>query len=53
MNWKTSDVNGFCIAIFLNNTGWFLVAIGKLHTNECLIYIFTGNDENGTPLIFH
>ena len=53
MNWKTSDINGLCISIFLYKMGWFLGIIVKLHNNECLIYIFTGNVENGTPIIFN
>ena len=52
MNWKTSDVNDFCIPIFLDNMGWFLCDIGKLHNDEYLIYVFTGNIENCTPIIF-
>ena len=30
-----------------------LVFIGKLQNDECLIYIFTGNVENGIPIIFN
>ena len=52
MNWKTSDVIGLCISIFLDNMGWFLVVIGKIHNDECLTYIFTGNVEDGTKIIF-
>ena len=36
MDWKTSDVNGLCISIFLNNMGWYLGVIGKHHIDECL-----------------
>ena len=53
MNWKTSDINGLCSSIFLDRMGWLLGVIGKLHNDECLIYIFTGNVENGTPIIFN
>ena len=53
MNSKSSDVNGLCISIFLDKMVWFLGVIGKLHNDECLIYIFTGNVENGTPIIFN
>ena len=53
MNWKTSYRNGFCIQIFLDNIGWFLGVIEKLHNDECIIYIFTGNVENGKPIIFN
>ena len=53
MNWKTADVNGVCISILLNNMGWYLSVIGKLHNDECLIYIFTGEFENDTPIIFN
>ena len=27
--------------------------MGKLHNYECLVYIFTGKNENGTPIIFN
>ena len=47
MNWKASYVNG------LDKMGWFLGVIGKNNNDECLIYIFTGNVENGTPTIFN
>ena len=53
MNWKTSNVNGLFIYILLDKMGWFLGVIGKPHNDECLIYIFTGNVENGTPIIFN
>ena len=53
MNCKTSDVPGFCISIFLDKMGWLLGIIGKLHNDGCLIYIFTGNVENVTPIIFN
>ena len=53
MNWKTSDVNGFCLSIFLDKMGWFFGFIGKLHNDELLIYIFTENVENSTPIIFN
>ena len=33
--------------------GWLLGVIGKIHNDECLIYIFTENVENGTALIFN
>ena len=32
--------------------GWYLVFKGKLHNNECLIYIFTDEVLNSTPNIF-
>ena len=31
---------------------WYLLVMGKLHGDECLIYIFTGEVLNGTPKIF-
>ena len=34
MNWKTLDVNGFYISIFLNKMGWYLNVIEKLHNDE-------------------
>ena len=53
MTWKTSDVNGLCVSIFLKNMGWYLGVIGNLDNYECLIYIFTGKYENVTPIIFN
>ena len=53
MNRKTSDVNGLCIPIFVNNMGWHFSVIVQLHDYECLIYIFTGKVENDTPIIFN
>ena len=53
MNWKTSDENGLYISIFFDNLEWFLGVIGKISNDEYLIYIFTGNVENGTPIIFN
>ena len=53
MNRKTSNVNDFCISIFLNKMGWYLGFIGKLCNDECLIYIFTGKVEKGTPIMFN
>ena len=43
INWKTPDINGLCITIFLDKMEWFLVVLGKLHNDECLMYIFTAN----------
>ena len=51
--WKTLNVNGLCIPVFLNQMRWYLVVIVKLHNDECLIYIFTGKVENGTLVIFN
>ena len=53
INWGTSDVNLWRISIFLKNIGWYLGYIGKIHNDECLIYIFTGKVENGTPIILN
>ena len=53
MNWKISAVNGLCISILLNKMGWFLGVVGTPDNDECLIYIFTGNIENNTPIIFN
>ena len=33
--------------------GWYLGVIGKLQNDECLICIFTGKVQNGTPIIFN
>ena len=32
--------------------GWYLGVTGKLHNDECLIYIFTGEVPDVTPKIF-
>ena len=40
------------VSKFLKKKGWYLVVIGKLHNDECIIYIFTGKVQNGTPIIF-
>ena len=53
INWKTSDVDGLCTLFFLHKMRWLLGVIVKLHNDECLICIFTGNVENGTPIIFN
>ena len=53
MNWKTSDVNFLCLSVLLDMMGWFQGGIGKSHNDECLIYIFIGNVENGTPIILN
>ena len=50
MNWKTSNVNGLRTSIFFNNMGWYLSVIGKLHSYECLIYIFTVKVEMALQL---
>ena len=47
-----SDENGLGVYIFFKYIGWYLGVIGKLHNNECLIYVFTGECFNGTPNIF-
>ena len=49
MNRKASNVNGFCISIFLDKMVCYLGVIGKLNNDDCLIYIFTEKVENGTP----
>ena len=53
MNWKISDVNGFCVSILLDKMGCYLGVIGKLHNDEFLIYIFIGKIENGNLIIFN
>ena len=45
LNWKTSSVNGLCISFLLNNMGWYLGVIGKIHNDECLIYMIKGKVE--------
>ena len=53
LNWKVTDVNGLGASIFLKYMGWYLGVPGKLHDDECMIYIFTGNVINGNPSIFN
>ena len=53
MNWRGTDANGLYVSIFLKKMGWYLGVIGKLHNDECLIYIFTGKVQNGTPGVFN
>ena len=53
MNWKHTDANGLCFLILLINMRWYLGFMGKLQNDECIIYIFTGKVENGTPSIFN
>ena len=38
---------------FFKNMGCYSGVKGKLHTDEYLIYVFTGKVENGTPIIFN
>ena len=52
MDHKTSNVHGLCISI-LNQMGWYLGVIVKLHNYQFLIYIFTDKFENGTLIIFN
>ena len=42
-----------CVYILLKDVGCYLGVIGKLHNDECLIYIFTGEVLNDTPNIFN
>ena len=53
MNWKTSDGYGLCILIFLKKIACVVGVIEKPHNDECLVYIFIFNFENGTPIIFN
>ena len=53
MNHKTSNINGLCTSVFLDNMGWYLGVIGKLHNYECLIYMFTEIVENFTRIIIN
>ena len=53
MDLKHKDENGLCVSKFLNNMGWYLDVIGKLHNRAFLIYIFTGKVQNCTTSIFN
>ena len=53
INCKGTDENGLCVSIFLKNMGWYLVVIGKLQNDECLVYIFTSKIQNGITGIFN
>ena len=33
--------------------GWYLGTIGEIHNDECLIYTFTREYENSTPIKFN
>ena len=50
---KKIDANGLCVSIFVKNVVCYLVVIGKLHSNEFLIYIITGKFQNGDPFNFN
>ena len=52
-NWIWKDANCLCVSLLLNNMGWYLGIIVKLYDDACLIYIFTGKVQNGTPSIFN
>ena len=52
MNFKT-DANGLCVSISLKNMRWYLGVLGNFQKDECLIYIFIGKFQNGTPNIFN
>ena len=49
---KIKYVSGLFVYFFFKNTAWYLGVIGKVHNNECLIYIFIDEVLNGTPNIF-
>ena len=49
---KKKDSNGLCVSTFIKCMVWYLVVMGKIHGDEYLIYIFTGEVLNGTPKIF-
>ena len=53
MNWNRTDSNGLYVSILLKNMVWYLFVKGILHNDDCLIYIFTGKVQNGTPSIFN
>ena len=46
------NTNGLCASILFKYMLWWLGVIGKLHNDECLIYLFTGEVLNGTPNTF-
>ena len=48
LNWKIKYSNVLSVSVFFKNMGWYLVVVGKLHNDECLIYIFMGGVLNGT-----
>ena len=50
LNWYWKDVYGFCVSIFSEYMGDYLLVIEKLHNNECLIYIFIGEVISVTPI---
>ena len=40
------------ISVLIKDLGWYLRVIGKLHNEECLIYILTGEVQYVTPNTF-
>ena len=49
--WNNRDSNGLCVSILIKYMEWYLVVIGKLHNEECLIYIFIREIKYDTPNI--
>ena len=43
---------GLCVSIWFKDMGWYLGVIGRIHKDECLINLFTGEVFNGNPNIF-
>ena len=52
IRWDKRDANGLCVSIFIKDMVRYLGDIGKLHNEECIIYIFTGKVIYGNPKIF-
>ena len=50
--WKKRNSNRLFVSIFIKYMEWYLVVIGKLHNEKCLINIFTVEVLNGNPNIF-
>ena len=49
--WNKRDANGSCVPVFIIDMGWYLWVIGRLHNDETLVYLFTGEVIDGTPNI--
>ena len=49
MMWNIIGVNVLCVEISTKEIGWYLLVIGKIHYEETLVYLFTGEVTTGTP----
>ena len=50
--WNRKYASVLCVSVWFKDMGWYLGVIGRIHNDECLIYLFTGEVLNGNPNIF-